>query len=136
MNEHPDPQQGPDEAAPPAPDVEGAGLPHETVAPAFAWPPVSPDGPPTQQHPLTQPVPYVQPPAQPPYPAPPPYPGQPHVAGAELYPAPGQPVPAPGTWGAVPTPGWGPTGPAPAAAPGGWGAGSGGGLPPTTWPPS
>ena len=46
MNEHPDPQQGPDEATHPAADVDGAGRPHETGAPASAWPPVSPDGPP------------------------------------------------------------------------------------------
>ena len=107
--------------------------------------PVPPVGPPaddptvTQQHPLTQPVPHVEPPT------PAPYPGQPVVvAGDDLFPAgadpapsgPWAPTPAPGTWGAVAAPGWGPSGPAPVPAPGGWGAGVGGGQPPTTWPPS
>jgi len=119
MNEQPDPQQGPEDG------------------PVPTWP--APDAETTQQHPLTQPVPQVQPPA------PAPYAGQPAVvAGAELFPAPGQPTPdapwaptpTPGAWSAPVAPGWGPTGPAPVVAPGGWGSGVGGGQPPTTWPPS
>jgi len=130
MNEYPDPQHGADEADEPTTPAHDA--------PTAAWPPVDADVTSTQQHPLTQPVPHVLPPAQPPYP------GQALEPGAEAYPAGGQPgpdptwapMPAPGTWGAVAAPGWGPSGPAPVPAPGGWGAGVGGGQPPTTWPPS
>ncbi len=113
MNEYPDPQQGPDE--PPAADV-----------PTGAWPPAATDPAATGQHPLTQPVPQILPPEQ----AQAPEPGQPATEPTWA------PLPAPGTWGAVAAPGWGPSGPAPVPAPGGWGAGAGGGVPPTTWPPA
>ena len=126
MNEHPDPQQGPDDG--PADE------------PAFDWAPVQPPAPgepaPTQQQPLTQPVPHVQPPTEPPVlgqrgPDPvPPTGGQPAPVAAWA------PAPAPGPWGAVAAPGWGQSGSTPAPAPGGWGAGVGGGVPPTAWPPS
>ncbi len=125
MNENPETQQGSDEDDPQPSD------PTETL-------PVAEDPTVTQQHPLTQPVPQVQPPSQPPYP------GQSVVAGGEYIPAGGHPAPGatwapmppPGSWGVPPAPGWGPAGPSPVPAPGGWGAGTGGGLPPTTWPPS
>ena len=125
MNENPESQQGSDEEDPQPSD------PTETL-------PVAEDPTATQQHPLTQPVPQVQPPSQPPYP------GQSVVAGGEYIPAGGHPAPGPtwapmpppGSWGSPPAPGWGPAGPSPVPAPGGWGAGTGGGLPPTTWPPS
>ena len=135
MNEYPNDEQGaeqgPWEAAAPTSPTE----PVPPVAPSAADPAV------TQQHPLTQPVPRTGPPT------PSPYPGQPvTVAGDDLYPAGAYPPPAnpwapapppaPGTWGALAAPGWGPSGPAPVPAPGGWGAGVGGGQPPTTWPPS
>ena len=109
MNEYPDSEQGPDEQ--PAAD-----------APTGAWPTVPDDPTVTQQHPLTQQVPQILPPPAPP--APP--------AAEPTW----APLPAPGTWGAVAAPGWGPSGPVPAPAPGGWGAGAGGGVPPTTWPPA
>ena len=133
MNEYPNEEQGAEEG------------PWEAVEPTPPTAPVPPVDPPTtdptitQQHPLTQPVPQVQPPTSAPYP------GQPVVAaGDDLYPAgayptptnPWPPTPAPGAWGAVGAPGWGPSGPSPVPAPGGWGAGVGGGQPPTTWPPS
>ena len=119
MNEYPDPTQGPDDTAP------ATGQPHET---APVWPTADPAA--TQQHPLTQPVPQVQPPA---YPA---APGAYPEAGAPAVNPTWPSSPAPGTWGAVAAPGWGPSGPAPVPAPGGWGAGVGGGQPPTTWPPA
>ena len=143
MNEHSHEEQDGDEGA--AEDAwrgDAADVPVVPDAPTAPQAPVDPppaDPTVTQQHPLTQPVPHVQPPTEAPYP------GQSVVvAGDDLFPAgahpapgaPWAPTPAPGTWGAVPAPGWGPTGPAPAPAPGGWGAGVGGGQPPTTWPPS
>ena len=138
MNEQPGPWYPPDEATRPIAAEPAVDLPHVPPAPPATWPPGSPDPTVTQQHPVTQQVPHVQPPVQAPYP------GQPVVAGADLFPAGGvpapdttwAPVPAPGAWGAVAAPGWGPSGPAPVPAPGGWGAGTGGGLPPTGWPPA
>jgi S1-C subfamily serine protease len=127
MNEHPDPQQGPDEGT--------------TEEPVFDWAPVQPvepqDPAPTWQQPLTQPVPQVQPPTEPPTVVGVPAPDYLLPTGGQ--PAPGAiwaPAPAPDVWGTPAAPGWGQTGSTPAPAPGGWGAGVGGGVPPTAWPPS
>ena len=143
MNEHSNDEQDREQGA--AEDAWSGDATAAPTAPEAPTAPVPPVGSPstdptvTQQHPLTQPVPHVQPPTEAPYP------GQPVVvAGDDLFPAgahpapaaPWAPTPAPGTWGAVPAPGWGPTGQMPTPAPGGWGAGVGGGQPPTTWPPS
>jgi len=138
MNEHPDPQQVPDETASGVPGTSSADLTDETPAPTAGRPPASPDPAPTQQHPMTQPVPQVQPPSQVRPPSHAPAPWQP-VAPSGAPPATEPtwaPAPAPGSWGVAAVPGWDPSGPPPVPAPGGWGAGSGGGLPPTTWPPS
>ncbi len=131
MNEQPDPQQVPDETARSLPDASAAAPPGDD-APGPVRPPFTQDPAATQQHPLTQPVPHVQPPVQSPYP------GRPGSA-PPVYSAPGTAaptVPVAGAWSGAIAPGWDPSGPAPLPAPGGWGAGMGGGLPPTTWPPS
>jgi S1-C subfamily serine protease len=132
MNEHPDPQQVPDEAASGIPGAPAADRTDGTPTVSADRPPASTEPAPTQQHPTTQPVPHVQPPAQVPVPGPPvaPY-GAPPATEPTWAPAP----PA-GAWGVAAAPGWDPSGPPPVPAPGGWGTGSGGGVPPTTWPPS
>jgi S1-C subfamily serine protease len=146
MNEQSNEQPSEQPAAEPDQSEATAQVPPAQPYPAagpvaYPYAPAATTGDPsvTQQHPLTQPVPHVQPPVEPPHPGP-----ATAVGGADLFPQGARPAPtgawaqapAPGTWGVVASPGWGPTGPTPVPAPGGWGEGTGGGLPPTAWPPA